>query len=70
MSIEAAESGGRERLVNRRVVSNPGVSFSDRSRIGCEFAGKFGIEETGGLRTTAMVHQANDWPDPEFQNSL
>lgn len=60
MAVEAGETASGLRLVDGRVVGNPGITLCDLKRIGGELFGKGGIEKIGMRRAAAMVHEAND----------
>ena len=63
---QAAEPRGRERLVDRRVVFNPGIACSHRAGEAGKLAGEGRIDQAGVARPAALVQQADDRRDAKF----
>ena len=63
--VQAAEPGGGQGLVDRRVVIDPGIALRDLPRILRQARCKRRMDETGVARAAAVMGQARDDPDVE-----
>ena len=69
-AIEAAEAGGGQWLVDRRVGVEPGIAFGDPGREGDELRHEVRGGELGMARTVAVVQESRDRPQPQLAHAL
>ena len=68
-AIEAAEAGGGQWLVDRRVGVEPGIAFGDPGREGNELGHEVRGGELGMSRTVAVVQKSRDRPQPQLAHT-
>lgn len=70
VAIETGEASGGLRLINGRVVRDPGITLRYLQRIQGELLRKRGIEKIGVRRSAAMMNEAYDRMQPMMFDSF
>jgi hypothetical protein len=66
VTVEAAEAGGRQRLVDRGEHVHPRVARRDTLSVTGQQIGELRIDQTGIARAAAMMDKTCNRPDAEF----